>query len=272
MKQLMRRTIIFLFISFVVLMTAEARKKNGKYDKKEQGADLALIEPDPIAHKSKPDFHPKGLKQPTLYVESDVSHIHGLDLSHYQGRVNWDMVATDPHAGYIYLKATEGERLVDDTYRYNFSEVKRVGLKVGSYHFFRPGISAVRQFNNFISVVNVKEQDLLPIVDVEVTARGVSMATFYSRLEEFLNLVTREFGKRPIIYTGKNFYNKHFSNRRFKDYKFMIAAYTLDEPELDNNDDYIIWQYTGSGSAKGIRGHVDKSRFRGKHSISEILF
>ncbi len=272
MCRLMQKLIILLLVFLTVCMQAEARKKNGKYDRKEQGDGMALIEPDPIAHKAKPDFHPKGLKQPALCAGAEAVYLHGLDLSHYQGRVNWDLVATDPHAGYIYLKATEGERLVDDTYRYNFSEAKRVGLKVGSYHFFRPNIPAVRQFNNFIGVVDVKKQDLIPIVDVEVMPRGMSASTFNSRLEEFLRLVTQEFGKRPIIYTGKNFYNKHFSDRRFKDYKFMIAAYTLDEPELDNNDDYIIWQYTGSGSAKGIRGHVDKSRFRGRHSISEILF
>jgi lysozyme len=52
----------------------------------------------------------------------------------------------------------------------------------------------------------------------------------------------------------------------------MIASYTLDEPVLKNNDDYIIWQFTATGSAKGVRGDVDISRFRGNHMLNEILY
>ena len=120
--------------------------------------------------------------------------------------------------------------------------------------------------------MDYKKQDLLPIIDVEVHPRSVSLSTFYSRLERMLELVTKKIGRRPIIYTGKNFYNKYFANGRFKDYPFMIAAYTMDEPVLKNNDDYIIWQYTATGRAKGVRGDVDISRFRGNHSLNEILY
>ena len=46
----------------------------------------------------------------------------------------------------------------------------------------------------------------------------------------------------------------------------------MGEPVSKNNDDYIIWQYTATGCAKGVRGDVDISRFRGNHSLNEILY
>ena len=122
-----------------------------------------------------------------------------------------------------------------------------------------------------MSMVKVKSQDLLPIIDVEAT-NGVSEATFHARLEQLLKLVTQEFGRKPIIYTGKNFYNKHFHGGRYRDYKFMIACYTIDEPVLYGNDDFVMWQYSQTGRVRGIRGNVDRSRFVGRHTLREIQF
>ena len=91
-------------------------------------------------------------------------------------------------------------------------------------------------------------------------------------MDEFLRLVTEVFGKRPMIYTGKNFYNRYFADTNFRKYLFMIACYTVDEPELDNNDDYIIWQYTCKGRVDGVRGNVDISKIMGHHSLKEIMY
>ena len=163
--------------------------------------------------------------------------------------------------------------MVDDTYEYNLTEARRNGIKAGSYHFFRPGVSAAGQFALFKRVIDKRKQDLLPLIDVEVTG-GVSIATLHSRLQEFLKLVTEEYGRRPVIYTGRNFYNKYFADYDFyKPYLFMIAMYnTAEQPYLDNGEDYVIWQYSSKGRIDGIRGDVDQSRFVGRHTLSEILY
>lgn len=256
-----------LTFSFALTLSAKQDKK----PKKKSVVEATLIEPDPVNAKAKPDSHPKGLRLPSI-SSSDGTFLHGLDVSHYQGRISWSEVASDTHSGFIYIKATEGSALVDDTYEYNVREARRAGLKVGSYHFFRPNVSAEEQFNNFTSVVEKSKQDLLPLVDVEVLPRGMSAYQMLSRLEDFVKMIRKEYGRDPMIYTGKNFYNKYFAGSKFSGYKFMIAAYTIDEPVLSGNDDYLIWQYTGKGSAKGIRGHVDMSRFRGGHGLREILY
>lgn len=273
----MRQTLIRLAIVLIALSVAcpshAIRKKKGK---KSDTEIVAMPEPDPLPNSSKsmPDARPRRIRQPIIsaFTVTAGRHLKGIDVSHYQGRIDWRTVSQHRDVGYVYLKATEGNTLIDDTYEYNLKEAQRHGLKVGSYHFFRPAVSAISQFANFKKVVDKRKQDLLPLIDVEVTG-GVPIATLHTRLQEFLRLVTEEYGRRPVIYTGRNFYNRYFAEYNyFKAYQFMIAQYTPEEPYLTNGDDYIIWQYTSKGRIPGIRGDVDQSRFVGHHSLTEILY
>ena len=73
-----------------------------------------------------------------ILCEDTCTHIHGIDLSHYQGKVFWETVGDNTKMQYVYLKATEGGDRIDDKYEQNIELAHRYGLKVGSYHFFRP--------------------------------------------------------------------------------------------------------------------------------------
>lgn len=239
---------------------------------------ISTFEPDPLyACEAIPDTLPPVLPQPIFrenkkYVYTGPE-IHGIDVSHYQGHINWSEISKTDMANYVYVKASEGQNLLDDKYKTNIRDSRKHGLKVGSYHFFRPNATAMSQYQNFMSVVNVKHQDLIPLVDVETMNKNISVAVFHSRLLEFCRLVTKAFhGQKPMIYTGMNFYNKYFAGYpEFSQYKFMIASYLGEEPRLNNDDDYLIWQYTGHGSIRGIRGEVDQSKFRGGHYLQEIM-
>lgn len=277
-RQLHIYILLTLFSFFALNIYGQKANKNVKPKKGERSEFVADIQPDHIARKARPDRHPKELPMPNLFSKGGGRHVygstglHGIDVSHYQGRIDWDQVARDPNAGYVYLKATEGANYTDDTYQRNFSECKRVGLKVGSYLFFRPNTSASVQFEQFRSVVNTRQQDLIPLIDAE-SMNGVSIATFQSRLLELCQLLEKEYGKAPLIYTGRNFYNKNIhGNAKLTSYKFFIAAYSMEEPQLYGDEDYLMWQYTAQGRVQGIRGDVDMSHFVGSHTLKEILY
>ena len=170
---------------------------------------------------------------------------------------------------YVYLKATEGASLVDDTYERNLTEARRVGLSVGSYHFYRPNVDWKKQFDNMTSVVKTENQDLVPIIDIE--HRGsVSAEDFIADLRSFIEKVTAYYGKKPLLYTYHNFYNRYLQGE-FTDYHFMIARYRSDSPALNDGKDYIMWQYTQTGSIPGIRGHVDRSKIMGNFSLNQVM-
>lgn len=195
--------------------------------------------------------------------------IGGIDVSHYQGSINWREVAKERNIHYAYIKATEGTNLVDNTYHTNLRGARKAGLRVGAYHFFNPNANAREQFRNFSTVVKLKEQDLIPIIDIE--HRGKSpLPEFRNRLKQFLQMVERHYGVRPILYTSRDFYNKYLSGP-FTHYKYMIARYHPDIPQLCDNAAFVMWQYSATSRIPGIRGNVDRSCMMDSYTLSDIL-
>lgn len=202
--------------------------------------------------------------------EDTCTHIHGIDLSHYQGKVFWEAVGENAKMAYVYLKATEGGDHVDRTYAENIELAHRYGLKVGSYHFFRPKTELRKQLDNFMTQCRPGDQDLIPMIDIE-TKSGLSTEAFCDSLLRFLDLVEKAYKQKPLLYTGTNFYN-HYLVGKLDGYKIMIAQYNDREPVLADNRDITLWQYTAKGRINGINGYVDKSRFMGRHSLRELKF
>jgi len=207
---------------------------------------------------------------PYLQCEDTCEHVHGIDLSHYQGEVFWETVGTNTKMAYVYLKATEGGDRIDSYFERNIELAHRYGLKVGSYHFFRPKTDLVRQLENFKTQCLPGEQDLIPMIDVETTG-NLSDEEFCDSLLKFLELVEDAYHQRPLVYTFRNFYNKHLLGM-IDGYQLMVAMYTDEEPVLADDRDFTLWQYTGKGRIVGVSGYVDKSRFVGDHSLREIRF
>ena len=207
---------------------------------------------------------------PFLQCEDTCDHVHGIDMSHYQGQVFWETVGKNTKMEYVYLKATEGGDRIDERYEHNIEWAHRYGLKVGSYHFFRPKSPLREQLENFKTQCRPGEQDLIPMIDVETTG-GLPEEEFLDSLITFLGLVEQAYRQQPLIYTYRNFYNKHLIGQ-INDYKLMIAMYTEEEPVLADGRDITMWQYTSKGRLLGVSGYVDKSRFLGDHQLKEIRF
>ena len=192
----------------------------------------------------------------------------GIDVSRYQGVIDWETVAAEGGVSYVYIKATEGAQLVDPYYYTNISEARRVGLSVGSYHFYRAHIGIDEQLANLTSVVRKVDQDLVPIIDIETT-NGVPTAQFVADLRLFIDKVTDYYGVKPMLYTYQNFYNKHLVGE-FQGYHRMIAKYQAEPPILREEVDYIMWQYTQTGRVPGIKGKVDRSCLMNNHSLTPL--
>ncbi len=238
---------------------AKTTKKTAKKKTK-----TVVLKPAPIINFEDSDYNPY------LMCEDTCSHVHGIDMSHYQGEVFWETVGENTKMAYVYLKATEGGDRIDARYERNIELAHRYGLKVGSYHFFRPKTPVHLQLQNFITQCRPGEQDLIPMIDVETTG-GLPVEQFRDSLHVFLELIERAYHQKPLVYTFRNFYNKHLIGQ-LNDYQLMIAMYTEEEPVLADERDITLWQYTGKGRIVGVNGYIDKSRFLGRHGLREIRF
>lgn len=112
---------------------------------------------------------------------------------------------------YVYLKATEGGDRIDHMYEQNIELAHKYGLKVGSYHFFRPKTELSKQLKNFKTQCRPSQQDLIPMIDIEVK-QGMSTEAFRDSVAKFLDMIEETYHQKPLIYTGTNFYNKILSD------------------------------------------------------------
>ena len=257
-----------------LLASVESPAEKKHKDKKVLTYDDLLPQPDSLP----PTLSPQQPLADDLPVTTETSRrgahipnykLQGIDVSHYQGTINWNKVAGSGEVSYVYIKATEGEKLVDATLRPNIFGARRAGLYVGVYHFFRPNVDVQQQFLNFTSNVNLREMDLIPIIDIEHLGR-VSKPVFQARLKQFLDKIERHFGVRPVLYTSRDFYNKYLSGT-FTNYKYMIARYHEEVPELCDEAPFVMWQYTSKGKLQGISHHVDRSCFMDNYNLNDIL-
>lgn len=280
----MKRLSILLAILIAIMCAGEvlARPKAKKPQRRTRMKTHKVVKKRPAA-KAKPAkpverFVPlpadrdieSGDYNPYLQCEDTCGHVHGIDLSRYQGDVFWETVGQNTKMAYVYLKATEGGDRIDPKFERNIELAHRYGLKVGSYHFFRPKTPLRKQLENFTAQCLPGEQDLIPMIDVETTG-GLPTSEFRDSLLTFLAMVEYAYRQKPLVYTFRNFYNWHLVGQ-LDDYQLMVAMYLDEEPVLADERDITLWQYTGKGRIVGINGFVDKSRFLGRHGLREIRF
>ena len=207
--------------------------------------------------------------QRSTIVSTDYN---GIDVSKHQGNINWKKVAANPKVQFVYIKATEGASLIDVNYHRNLAGARSAGIKAGSYHFFTSYKSPQAQFENFRRHVDKHKQDLLPMVDVEEAGnRYTTRDNLQKRLSTFMELVKKEYGEYPVLYSQYKFYNTMLAPE-FNRYIVFIARYGSSEPKLRGKGTYNIWQYSETGRIDGISECVDLDRFANGTSLNDILY
>lgn len=95
--------------------------------------------------------------------------IRGLDVSHYQGRVNWAALKAQYNLSFGAAKASEGTGFTDSQFAWNWAAMKSAGLRRIAYHFARPeASSALVQATRFVNIVKPKPGDAL-CLDLEAS-------------------------------------------------------------------------------------------------------
>ncbi len=197
----------------------------------------------------------------------------GIDVSHHQGRIDWERLAAKSDIKYAYIKASEGATHKDTRYHDNVKEARKAGIAVGSYHYFHPDVPVEKQLMNFTGMVDMLQQDLLPVIDIEEPSKNGNKAIADSLLK-FARLVTSHCGVEPIIYTGQSYYNERLQNK-VSSYRLWIARYGIFKfkkmPQLQDGNVCNIWQYSNRGRVEGIAGDVDLNTLCDDVEIEDIM-
>jgi lysozyme len=196
----------------------------------------------------------------------------GIDISEYQGKIDWAKVDTlkkNIPIDFVLIRATAGKDKVDKKFMNNFEKAKGKGFLTGAYHYYRPNENSRQQAHLFIKTVQLTTGDLPPVLDIENIPKTQPMDSLKIGLKRWLNLVENHYGVKPIIYTGENYYNNHLKND-FYDYDFWIANYSKISSKLDS--DWLFWQFTENGQVYGINHDVDINIFNGnRRQLKNVL-
>ena len=187
----------------------------------------------------------------------------GIDVSKFQGSIDWNAVKADGITFAIircgYRGYGSGALVEDSTYRANIQGAINAGLKVGVY-FYSQAINeqeAVEEASMVLSLVGGYSLPLGVYYDTESVAGGranaISAAERTACAVAFCETI-RNAGYSAGVYSYASWFYNALNFANISKYNIWIAQY---RDTLSFSYKYNIWQYTGSGSVKGISRPVD---------------
>ena len=202
-------------------------------------------------------------------------NVHGIDVSHWQGNINWSNVASDGQV-YAWAKASEGMTYQDPQFMANMSNGIDAGVIMGAYHFARPDNNlAIQDAENFLNTAGayIGAGFLPPVLDLENPYSGgqsIDLLSLFSSSElsswvmEWSNTVELQTGIAPIIYVNGNYANYLNTSVNMYGLWFAQPDETLSPPvNIGVWDDWSFKQYSWWGEVSGIVGDVDLNIFNG---------
>ncbi len=204
--------------------------------------------------------------------------LKGIDVSHFQGVVQWKKVAKNK-IYFAIAKATGGETYVDPQFATNWHGMRANNIIRGAYHFFYAHDDPEKQARNYLDQLGIlKPTDLPPILDIEILDH-VSADVLRKGVLRWLEIVEKETKRKPIVYTNPSFAQQYLADVKLSEYPLWIASYS---PKLDvlpfpwQGKCWSLWQYSSHGKVAGIQGYVDMDKYNGnlsdlKHFIKDTL-
>ena len=206
-----------------------------------------------------------------------VTYAKGVDVSHYNGAIDWTQVATASYR-FVYAKATEGMTLIDPTYPINRTGGKSFGLRVGAYHFARPAgatdpariANAVQQADFFLSVVQPQAGELPPALDLEAKG-GLAPAALQTWTTAWLDEIAARTGVNAVVYASPNFWKTALADTQSvagDGHPLWIAHWTANAAPLVPGTNWgglgwTFWQWSDCSKVPGFAHCVDGDRFKG---------
>jgi len=195
----------------------------------------------------------------------DSYTIFGIDVSRYQNEIDWEKVAAfeaEPFSvEFAFIKATEGNKMVDPAFKKNWKEARKNHILRGAYHYFKPAVDAEKQANHFCRKVELIIGDLPPVLDIEEIPRNMTSRELVKNVLIWLQIVERYYDVKPLIYTNAKFYELHFRNTEIDQYPLWIAHYYTSRPATLS--EWEFWQFSDKASIDGIDAPVDVNVFSG---------
>jgi len=198
---------------------------------------------------------------------AELNAVLGLDCSKYQNDINWSK-AKAAGIEFAFIKMTEGTT-VDEDSKYNLKnrvlDAQKNGVKIGYYHFARPGNVSIPEndaneevFNVLAHLAVLPKADLPLVLDLEAYSTSV---VWDNKVDHMNKFITTFINGLTIFYSYKSFADTN-SSPIFGANPLWLAGYPnnpeVSLPLIPNGwKEWKIWQFTEKGAVDGYNGNID---------------
>ena len=198
-------------------------------------------------------------------VCADGPTTFGIDVSRFQGDINWQQVA-GANVKFAWIQISRSLTDIDAKFPYNWQQAKANGILRGAYQRFHPAQDVEAQAKLFLEKLGPFEAgDLPPMLDVE-DSDGLGATQIAAAVKQWMDYVEPRVGVKPLIYTGYYFWRDSVGNNTtFADHPLWIANYSATCPLIpDGWSRWAIHQYSSTVMLPGITANtVDVNKFNG---------
>jgi lysozyme len=222
--------------------------------------------------------------------------VEGIDVSRYQWPIDWGKIRAAStgeieariRPQFVIIKATDGQRGIDERFVEHWKGARGAGLVLGAYHFAQPdedandaALEADNHCDALEMVGGLADYDLAPSLDAEKRRAIRRGEPFCNWTIDFHDRVSERTRRRGMTYTGGPFWDEADGDpdeatiMRIAAHPLWLAAYVRDPdryvPPAWAGKGWTFWQRSGDEATRGetplqlpgIVGNVDRNVFRG---------
>ena len=202
--------------------------------------------------------------------------VEGIDVSKYQGTVNW-LEVKNSGKEFAVARSSIGMRTIDETFVTNYTRMRNRGLIPGAYHLVVGDATGPEQAANWKAQLDAAGFDKgLLVLDVEgwsATTGGLEDGTLKAT-EYLCQWVRDNYDRTPIIYTGvywRENLKQHPNNFGSKLWLSYYGSNPVQNYVPSAWKTWEIWQYSSTGTVPGVNGDCDLNRSAGTRRDLEVL-
>ena len=201
-----------------------------------------------------------------------MAEIKGIDVSRWNGNIDWKAVA-NYGMGFAILRITEKGNVIDSTFETNYKGCTTNKIPVGVYKYsYATNISQIKEEANIvIKILKSRKLDYPVFLDIEDKCQeNISKDDMLKMIQAFRSIIVKS-GYKFGIYCGSYWYKTKLPEGA-KKYDCWLAAYPSNDDgtlqEKVRPSDGIGWQYSSKATIPGIQTKVDRNIFYKDYSKS----
>ncbi len=180
----------------------------------------------------------------------------GIDVSSWQGYINWNSVAASD-TSFAMIRSSFGTSGIDNQFYNNIQNAPNAGINCGAYHYcYATSVSAAQaEAQHFLNIISPYKFNYPVALDIEDSSLLSLGASGISAIATAFCQVIENAGYYVCIYSNLSWFLNYLTSASVSNYDKWLAQWSS-SPSLNNIG---MWQYTSTGSVNGISGDVDKN-------------